>query len=91
MVTEYLSGSGNGTAGYDILIKFTGTGWTVALQAAFKNAANYFTTVITDDIGGGGRIGKIVVDDLYVTAEVKTIDGVGDILGQAGPSERLDS
>jgi leishmanolysin len=86
VLTQYLSGSGNGTAGYDILIQFKGTGWTVDLQTAFKNAADYFTTVITGDIGGGGRIGKVIVDDLYVTAEVRTIDGVGNILGQAGPS-----
>jgi hypothetical protein len=45
VLTEYLSGSGNGTAGYDILIQFKGTGWTVDLQTPFKNAADYFTTV----------------------------------------------
>jgi hypothetical protein len=86
VLTQFLSGSADGTVGYDILIQFKGTGWTVGLQDAFKNAADYFTTVITDDIGGPGRIGKVIVDDLYVTAEVKTIDGVGNILGQAGPS-----
>lgn len=86
IVTDYKSGAGNGTEGYDIWIQFKGSGWTLELQQAFKNAANYLTTVITDDIGGGGRIGKLVVDDLYVTAEVKTIDGAGGILGQAGPS-----
>ena len=86
VVTEYKAGSANDTEGYDILIQFKGTGWTAGLQTAFKDAANYFTTVITDDIGGGGRIGKVIVDDLYVTAEVKTIDGAGGILGQAGPS-----
>ena len=84
--TEYKSGSIDGALHYDIFIQFKGTGWTADLQSAFKNAADYFTTVITDDIGGGGRIGKVVVDDLYVTAEVKTIDGVGGILGQAGPT-----
>jgi hypothetical protein len=84
--TEYKSGSIDGALHYDIFIQFKGTGWTADLQSAFKNAADYFTTVIIDDIGGGGRIGKVVVDDLYVTAEVKTIDGIGGILGQAGPS-----
>ena len=85
IVTQYHSGSAE-EAGYDIVIQFKGTGWTGPLQDAFTKAADYFTTVITDDIGGGGRIGQVVVDDLYVTAEVKTIDGVGGILGQAGPS-----
>jgi hypothetical protein len=86
VLAQYSSGSGNGTEGYDILIQFKGTGWTETLQQAFKNAADYFTGVITHDIGGGGRIGKIIVDDLYVTAEVKAIDGEGGILGQAGPT-----
>ena len=85
-LTEYRSGSGDGTAGYDIWIQFKGSGWTTDLQTAFKNAADYLTTVITDDIGGGGRIGKVIVDDLYVTAEVRAIDGVNGILGQAGPT-----
>ena len=86
VLTEYNAGSANGTAGYDILIQFKGAGWTPDLQLAFKEAADYFTTVITGDIGGGGRIGKTIVDDLYVTAEVKAIDGEGGILGQAGPT-----
>jgi Leishmanolysin len=85
VVTQYFSGSANGDAGYDIWIEFKGTGWTVDLQKAFINAANYFTTVITADIGGGLYRGKII-DDLYVAAEVKAIDGVNGVLGQAGPS-----
>ena len=85
VLAEYRSGSPE-EAGYDIWIKFQGSGWTSELQQAFKAAADYLTTVITADIGGGGRIGKVVVDDLYVTAEVKAIDGEGGILGQAGPT-----
>jgi Leishmanolysin len=84
--TSYLSGSANGTAGYDIWIEFKGSGWTTDLQSAFKNAADYFTKVITADIGGGGSInGGPVIDDLYVSAELANIDGTGGILGQAGP------
>lgn len=84
--TEYLSGSQNGEAGYDIWIQFKGSSWTENLQQAFKNAADYLTTVITDDIGGGGRYRGVTIDDLYVTAELKAIDGEGGILGQAGPT-----
>ena len=83
--SQYLSGSANGNAGYDIWIEFKGTGWTQDLQQAFKNAADYLTTVITDDIGGGGLYRGKVIDDLYVTAELKAIDGTGGVLGQAGP------
>jgi hypothetical protein len=86
VVTEYRSGSSNGESGYDILIQFKGSSWTTELQQAFTRAADYFTTVITADIGGGGRVGRVIVDDLYVTAELAVIDGVGGILGQAGPT-----
>ncbi len=84
VLTDYYSGSADGTAGYDIWIKFSGSGWTTSLQKAFIDAADYLTTVITADIGGGGRIDSKTVDDLYVSAELKSIDGVGGILGQAG-------
>jgi hypothetical protein len=86
IVTQYFSGSANGTDGFDIWIEFKGSGWTTDLQKAFENAADYFTTVITDDIGGGGIFRGKTIDDLYVTAELKAIDGTGGILGQAGPS-----
>ena len=84
--SQYFSGSGNGDAGYDVWIEFKGTGWTKDLQQAFKNAADYLTTVITDDIGGGGLYRGKIIDDLYVTAELKAIDGTGGVLGQAGPT-----
>jgi hypothetical protein len=85
-VTQYLSGSADGAAGYDIWLEFKGTGWTADLQSAFKNAADYFTKVITQDIGGGGLYRGKVIDDLYISAELATIDGTGGILGQAGPT-----
>ena len=86
MLKQYFSGSADGTAGYDIWIEFKGTGWTAGLQDAFIKAADYLTTVITSDIGGGGLYRGKIVDDLYVSAELKAIDGTGGILGQAGPS-----
>ncbi len=42
--------------------------------------------MITADIGGGKYFNNIYVDDLYVTAELKPIDGTGGILGQSGPT-----
>lgn len=86
ILTTYKAGAGNGDAGYDIWIDFKGTGWTKALQDAFTHSADYLASVITDDIGGGGLYKGKVIDDLYVTAQVQTIDGEGGILGQAGPS-----
>jgi hypothetical protein len=67
-------------------MEFKGTGWTVDLQKPFTDFANYLTTVITDDIGGGGIYRGKVIDDLYVSAEISSIDGAGGVLGQAGPS-----
>ncbi len=86
LLTTYNAGSADGQAGYDIKIDFKGSGWTVGAQKAFTDAADYFTKVITQDIGGGGNYGNIYIDDLYMTAELKSIDGTGGILGQAGPS-----
>ena len=85
VLTQYLSGS-PGDTGYDIWIDFKGSGWTAELQQAFINAADYFTTVITTDIGGGGLYRGKIIDDLYIAAEVKAIDGVNGVLGSAGPT-----
>ncbi len=84
VVTDYLSGKANGEAGFDIAIHFSGTGWTPVLQKAFINAADYFTTIITKDIGGDRFIDGKRVDDLYVTAELTSIDGQGGTLARAG-------
>jgi hypothetical protein len=81
---SYWSGIADGDAGYDIHIDFTGSGWDAGLKAAFEHAADYYTTVITKDVGTAFYHGKII-NDLYVTAELKAIDGTGGILGQAGP------
>lgn len=85
-LTEYFAGSDDGDAGYDIWIEFKGSDWTSDLQQAFIDAADYLTTVITDDIGGGGRVRGDTIDDLYVSATLTGIDGAGGVLGQAGPS-----
>lgn len=82
----YQAGAADGTAGYDIAIQFSGSGWTAAMRDGFVQAANYLTTVITADIGGGAIIGGKFVDDLYITASLRGIDGEGGVLAQAGPS-----
>ena len=86
VLATYHAGSADGELGYDIRIDFKGSGWTAALQSAFTTAADYFTAVITADIGGGGFYRRTYVDDLYITAELKAIDGTGGILGQSGPN-----
>lgn len=78
-------------AGYDIVIDFKGTGWTTGLQSAFTNFADYLTTQISNDIGGNATINGRFIDDLYITAQLVTIDGAGGILGQAGATSVWNS
>lgn len=90
------AGGGNGLAGFDIVIKFDGTGWTDLLMDAFKDAADYLTTVIQNDWDLDGtseitsRRDKLVWDDLYLEVSLGEIDGSGDatgnVLAQAGPT-----
>jgi hypothetical protein len=93
------SGGGGGTTGsiwtsnvvgsaYNITIEFKGA-WTTDFQAIFQGAASRLSGIITGDVPDvrvslSGR--AIMVDDIYISAELKAIDGVGGILGQAGPT-----
>lgn len=74
---------------YNITVEFKGSAWTQDLHDVFVNAADRLAKLITDDIPNVSVImkgGVRVVDDLFITAELKAIDGVGGILGQAGPT-----
>ena len=84
IVGTYYAGLADGEAGYDIKIDFKGTGWTDGLRKAFTDSADYLTNVITDDIGGGGYYNSIYVDDLYIIAELKPIDGTGVFSARRG-------
>jgi hypothetical protein len=92
-------GSGGGSAGggtavpnytsgdpghYNIEIAFKGT-WSTDLVNVFKSAADLLSDYITADIPDVLYKGKLI-DDLSITAELTNIDGVGGILGQAGPT-----
>jgi len=73
---------------YNITIEFKGT-WTQDLHDVFVGAADRLAKLITGDIPDVNVIvkgGLRFVDDLLITAELKAIDGVGGILGQAGPT-----
>ncbi|CAM9332643.1 unnamed protein product, partial [Laminaria digitata] len=71
-----------------IEIEFIGT-WTDARRAVFQSAADRWSEVITHVPCGG-------TDDdpagrLLISSTLETIDGVGGILGSAGPSRIWDS
>ncbi|HEX5379333.1 MAG TPA: hypothetical protein VFW47_12200, partial [Phenylobacterium sp.] len=90
-------GSGGGTSfanytthasAYNITIEFKGT-WSQSLHDVFTSAADRLANLITGDVPDVNVImrgGVKLVDDILITAELKAIDGVGGILGQAGPT-----
>jgi hypothetical protein len=69
---------------FTITVRFTG-GLTARQKQAFKKAADRWSRVIVGDLPpvmiDGHRI-----DDVLIVAEGAPIDGVGQILGQAGPT-----
>ena len=80
IVTSYTSGA---PGAYNISITFKGT-WTASLQNVFKAAADRLSGTIIGDVKDVRINGKIN-DDISISAELSTIDGVGGVLGQAGP------
>jgi leishmanolysin len=69
---------------YKIEVRFLG-GLTPAQKNAFKAAADRWTKVIVGDVPSVIVSGE-VIDDLLIEAQGVPIDGVGQILGQAGPT-----
>ncbi|MEP2783485.1 MAG: leishmanolysin-related zinc metalloendopeptidase [Pseudoruegeria sp.] len=81
-VSDYTSG-GPASSSYNVTIEFHGT-WTTELQAAFTDAADYLSSIILADIPDA-VINGIAIDDITITATLEGIDGVGGVLGSAGP------
>jgi len=81
VLSSYTSGD---AGGYNIDIDFKGT-WTTDLQSAFIDSAEYLSDVILSDISDVFYRGR-VIDDIKISASLKSIDGEGGILGQAGPT-----
>src|SRR3954468_10211617 len=75
--------AGPAAGGYTIEIKFLG-GLSPKQKAAFKHAANRWTRAIVGDLPDVVVDGK-TINNLLITAQGTEIDGVGTILGQAGP------
>jgi len=86
--TSYTSGA---AGKYNVTVTFSGVtstatgGWTTALQNTFIASANRISAMIVGDVPDVTINGK-KVDDISITASLKAIDGVGGILGQAGPT-----
>ncbi len=72
------------TSPFVITVRFEG-GLTRTQQDAFAAAADRWATVIVGDLPDVELDGEII-DDVLVLASGTPIDGVGNILGQAGPT-----
>ena len=70
--------------GYNIELRFQG-GWTVAMQDICIAAADRLSALIVGDVPAA-RVGGRTVDDIVIRAELGEVDGVGGVLGQAGPT-----
>ena len=91
VLSTYTSGDPNldDSFEYNIEINFKGS-WTADLQAAVIDSADLISVLITDDIFDVFYRGKII-DDIRIDAKMTEIDGIGGILGQAGPTAiRID-
>jgi hypothetical protein len=74
---------------YNITIQFKGTSWTQDAYDIFVAAAKRLAGLVVGDVQDVSVImkgGVRFVDDIFITAELKAIDGVNGILGQAGPT-----
>ena len=85
-VASYVSGSAvvANSAEYNIEVIFQGS-WSAALQQAFIVSANAISKYIIGDVADIWYYNRII-DDLSITASLVSIDGIGGILGQAGPN-----
>lgn len=70
------------TSGFTITLRTTGL--TATQQSIFNQAAARWSQIITGDIPNATYQG-IAVDDVLIDASAAPIDGVGRVLGQAGP------
>jgi Leishmanolysin len=74
----------NTDAPFTIQIRFLG-GLSDSQQAAFAGAADRWARVIVGDLPDIEVDGE-VIDDVLILAQGQDIDGVGQVLGQAGPT-----
>jgi hypothetical protein len=72
---------------FDIVVNYSGD---ATYKAAFTEAAARWEEIITADLPDVTTSPYGFIDDLVIDASITTIDGVGGILGQAGPDSFRD-
>lgn len=84
----YITGQADGvddSLQYNIEVQFVGE-WSLELKAVFVAAADYLASLIATDLPDAIDGNGTLYDDLVITADLDAIDGVGGVLGQAGPT-----
>lgn len=81
-IDSYTSG-GPAADSFNVTIDFSGI-WTHELQTSFIDAADYLSSIILADLPDAFVEGALV-DDIVIAATLEAIDGVGGVLGSAGP------
>ncbi|WP_170815628.1 leishmanolysin-related zinc metalloendopeptidase [Ruegeria sp. HKCCA6837] len=84
----YITGQNDGiddSLQYNIEVQFVGD-WPDHLKAVFIASADYLASLIAEDLEDAVDGNGNVYDDLVITADLDAIDGVGGVLGQAGPT-----
>ena len=76
---------------YNVKIDFDGASWSEDLQAAFVATADYISSVILSDVSDiyadvNDGMGPRWFDDLEISTQIVSIDGVGGVLANAGPT-----
>ena len=79
---------------YNVKIDFDGASWSEDLQSASVAAADYISSVILSDVSDkyadvNDGMGPRWFDDLEISAQIVSIDGVGGVLANAGPTYYL--
>ena len=83
----YTSGPADPSAGFNITLIFEGT-WSQSMYATFVKMADFFTALITGELSNVRSTAtgeEVLIDDVQITASLIDIDGVGTVLGRAGP------
>jgi leishmanolysin/Big-like domain-containing protein len=81
---------------FNIVIQNIGPALSPAVQQAFDSAVAHWQRIIYVDLpdinigsspicGGAGTVSGGIVDDIVILAKIDSLDGPGQILGQAGP------
>lgn len=87
VLASYTGVDSDDPSGYDVDVTFEGSYWTLEFQAAFTGLVDileeYFADINSEQTY---KYRGYKLEDLSIEASLVNIDGVGGVLGQAGPT-----